>query len=138
MKLKRTRSFVCLCISTALCAPSLSYANNIELPDIGTVAGSTLTIDQELIYGDAYMRMLRSSKPIVNDPVINEYIDTLGHKLVANADDVKTPFTFFMIQIAISTHSPFSVATSRFTLACFFTHSQKVNWLPLLLTKLPT
>lgn len=98
MKLKRTRSFVCLCISTALCAPSLSYANNIELPDIGTVAGSTLTIDQELIYGDAYMRMLRSSKPIVNDPVINEYIDTLGHKLVANADDVKTPFTFFMIR----------------------------------------
>jgi len=99
MMLKRTRSLVCLCISAAICAPSLSYANNaIELPDIGTVAGSTLTIDQELIYGDAYMRMLRNSKPIINDPVLNEYIDTLGHKLVANADDVKTPFTFFMIR----------------------------------------
>ncbi len=99
MMLKRTRSLVCLCISTAVCLPSLSYANNtIELPDIGTVAGSTLTIDQELIYGDAYMRMLRNSKPIINDPVLNEYIDTLGHKLVANADDVKTPFTFFMIR----------------------------------------
>lgn len=44
------------------------------------------------------MRMLRSGKPIVNDPVINEYIDALGHRLVANANDVKTPFHFFMIR----------------------------------------
>ncbi|OEE50161.1 hypothetical protein A1QU_11945 [Vibrio anguillarum] len=98
MKFKRARSLLCLCITVAINAPSLSYADTIELPDIGTVAGSTLTIDQELIYGDAYMRMLRNSQPIVNDPVINEYIDSLGHKLVANANDVKTPFTFFMIR----------------------------------------
>ncbi|PRQ62224.1 hypothetical protein BWR16_11355 [Vibrio sp. V01_P9A10T6] len=98
MKFKRARSLLFLCITVAINAPSLSYADTIELPDIGTVAGSTLTIDQELIYGDAYMRMLRNSQPIVNDPVINEYIDSLGHKLVANANDVKTPFTFFMIR----------------------------------------
>ena len=95
--LKRTRSMVCLCIAAALSAPSIN-ANTLELPDIGTTASSTLTIDQELIYGDAYMRMLRSSQPIVNDPVLNEYISSLGHRLVANADDVKTPFTFFMIR----------------------------------------
>ena len=73
-------------------------ANSIDLPDIGTAASSTLTIDQELQYGDAYMRMLRNRAPIINDPVLNEYIDSLGHRLVANADDVKTPFTFFMIR----------------------------------------
>ncbi len=94
---KRTRSMVCLCVAAAISAPSVS-ANTLELPDIGTTASSTLTIDQELIYGDAYMRMLRSSQPIVNDPVLNEYISSLGHRLVANADDVKTPFTFFMIR----------------------------------------
>lgn len=98
MMFKRARSLLCLCIAAALNVPAISYADTIELPDIGTVAGSTLTIDQELIYGDAYMRMLRNSQPIVNDPVINEYIDNLGHKLVANANDVKTPFTFFMIR----------------------------------------
>ncbi len=92
--LKRTRSLVCLCIAAAISSPT-TYASNIDLPDIGTAAGSTLSIDQELIYGDAYMRMLRASKPIVNDPVINEYIDSLGHRLVANANDVKTPYHFF-------------------------------------------
>ncbi len=92
--LKRTRSLVCLCLAAALSTPAPIYANSLDLPDIGTAAGGTLTIDQELIYGDAYMRMLRSSSPIVSDPVINEYIDTLGHRLVANANDVKTPFHF--------------------------------------------
>ncbi len=73
--LKRTRSLVCLCLAAAISSPT-TYANSIDLPDIGTAAGGTLSIDQELIYGDAYMRMLRASKPIVNDPVINEYIDS--------------------------------------------------------------
>jgi predicted Zn-dependent protease len=95
---KRTRSIVCLCITAALSHTSPVLANSLDLPDIGTTASSTLTIDQELRYGDAYMRMLRSSQPIVNDPVLNEYIDSLGHRLVANANDVKTPFTFFMIR----------------------------------------
>ncbi|MFA0570057.1 MAG: M48 family metallopeptidase [Vibrio gallaecicus] len=96
--LKRTRSIVCLCIATALSTPISTNANSLDLPDIGTAAGGTLTIDQELVYGDAYMRIIRGSQPIVNDPVLNEYISNLGHRLVANANDVKTPFEFFMIR----------------------------------------
>lgn len=97
--LKRTRSLLALSLAVALTTSSLpAMANSLNLPDIGTAASGTLTIDQELVYGDAYMRMLRNQAPIVNDPVLNEYIDSLGHRLVANADDVKTPFTFFMIR----------------------------------------
>ncbi|QFT10509.1 M48 family metallopeptidase [Vibrio sp. THAF190c] len=95
---KRARSIACLCIATTLGNPLLAQANSLDLPDIGTAAGGTLTIDQELIYGDAYMRIIRSSQPVVNDPVLNQYIDSLGHRLVANANDVKTPFNFFMIR----------------------------------------
>lgn len=95
---KRMRSLVCLSVAAALIAPTPVLANSLDLPDIGTTASGTLTIAQEMQYGDAYMRMLRNSQPIVNDPVLNEYIDSLGHRLVANASDVKTPFTFFMIR----------------------------------------
>ncbi|MGL4192641.1 MAG: beta-barrel assembly-enhancing protease [Vibrio sp.] len=97
MKLFPTRTVLCLCIAAHSCF-TLAQTESIELPDIGTVAGATLTIDQELIYGDAYMRMLRNSQPVINDPLLNQYIDNLGHRLVANANDVKTPFTFFMIR----------------------------------------
>ncbi|GLQ75176.1 beta-barrel assembly-enhancing protease [Vibrio penaeicida] len=95
---KFTRSTLYLSMAALLSQPTLAQNSGYELPDIGTAAASTLTIDQESLYGDAYMRMLRRSQPIVNDPVLNEYISTIGHQLVANANDVKTPFNFFLIQ----------------------------------------
>ncbi|WP_117235348.1 tetratricopeptide repeat protein [Vibrio maerlii] len=98
MNFKRLRSIACLTAATTLAASFPATANTFDLPDIGTAAGGTLTIDQELVYGDAYMRMIRASQPLVNDPVLNTYISNLGHRLVANADDVKTPFHFFMVR----------------------------------------
>lgn len=71
------------------------YAN---LPEIGTAAAATLSINKEIEYGDAYMRMLRASMPIVNDPLLSEYISALGVRLLSKANDVKTPFTFFLVQ----------------------------------------
>ena len=99
MFVKRTRSLLCVCIAASLSftAPQMSLAQGNDLPDIGTVAGATLSIDQELLYGDAYMRMIRANQPVINDPVLSEYVDTLGHRLVAHADNVKTPFHFFLI-----------------------------------------
>ncbi len=95
--MKFTRSALALLLS-ASCVLSAFAANTLDLPDIGTVAGATLSIDQERQYGDAYMRMLRSNQPLIEDPVLTEYISSLGHKLVANASDVKTPFTFILIR----------------------------------------
>jgi predicted Zn-dependent protease len=98
--LKCRRSLIALCIAAAVVVSPATSASTAELdlPDIGTAAAGTLTIDQELIYGDAYMRMLRASKPVIHDPLLSEYVQTLGHTLVANANDVKTPFNFFMIR----------------------------------------
>ena len=74
-----------------------SFANT-ELPDLGTAAANTLSIDKELKYGDAYMRVIRSSAPMLYDPVLEQYITELGNKLVAHATGVKTPFTFFLLR----------------------------------------
>ncbi len=69
-----------------------------NLPDIGTTAGSTLSINQELQMGDFYVRQLRSSAPLIQDPLLNQYINTLGQRLVAHAYSVRTPFHFYLIQ----------------------------------------
>lgn len=74
------------------------YANNISLPDIGTAAASTLSIGQELEMGDYYMRMLRASAPIINDPVLNQYINEIGKKLVSKSESVQTPFHFYIMR----------------------------------------
>ncbi|WP_082768825.1 beta-barrel assembly-enhancing protease [Paraglaciecola hydrolytica] len=68
-----------------------------ELPEIGVVASSAISLDKEMLIGDALMRQLRSQAPVINDPLLDEYIQDLGNRLVAQADDVKFPFTFFLL-----------------------------------------
>ena len=36
-----------------------SFANN-DLPDLGTAAVNTFSLEKEMVYGDAYMRVIRS------------------------------------------------------------------------------
>lgn len=68
-----------------------------SLPDIGTVGASALTIEQEKEYGWAFRLMINQNLPIIHDPVLSLYIDELGQNLVSNADSVKLPFNFFLI-----------------------------------------
>ncbi len=82
--------------------PLLSSAQTIsdnknQLPEIGVVASDALTIDKEKLLGEAIMKQLRGQAPIVSDPVLQEYIQDLGNRLVVHADNTKFPFTFFII-----------------------------------------
>lgn len=67
------------------------------LPDIGTSAGATLSIAQEVTMGDFYIRQMRASIPLIYDPLLTQYINQLGHRLVANANSVRTPFHFYLV-----------------------------------------
>ena len=69
-----------------------------SLPDIGTTASSALTINQELIMGDYYLRQIRNGAPLIYDPLLTNYIDQLGQRLVKQASSVKTPFHFHLIR----------------------------------------
>ena len=95
--LKKTVAFV-LSTSLLLQNAPLVYADNINLPDIGTAAASTLSIGQEMEMGDYYMRLLRADAPIINDPVLNQYINDLGKKLVLKSESVQTPFHFYIMK----------------------------------------
>ncbi|HEX4503714.1 MAG TPA: beta-barrel assembly-enhancing protease [Scandinavium sp.] len=75
-----------------------AFADSADsLPDIGTTAGSTLSIGQEMQMGDYYVRQLRGSAPLINDPLLVQYINGLGMRLVSHANSVRTPFHFFLI-----------------------------------------
>ncbi|QDP01484.1 M48 family metalloprotease [Thalassotalea sp. PS06] len=91
-------------IASALMAMALSGAGNSlaqdnknQLPEIGTSAVSTLSLDKERNIGDAMMRQVRASMPLIQDPVLIEYINHLGNSLVRNADDVNYQFDFFLV-----------------------------------------
>ena len=94
------KSVLAALIPTLLLTPAPSVRADVSdnLPDMGTTAGSTLSINQELQIGDFYVRQLRASAPLINDPLLNQYINELGQRLVAHANSVRTPFHFFLIQ----------------------------------------
>jgi len=91
------KALLSLSIVTAMpIAATTNYSN--DLPELGTVASSSLTIEKEVRIGKAYMMQLRGQLPIIYDPLIDEYINDVGLSLVAQADDVKTQFEFFMVE----------------------------------------
>lgn len=92
---------LCLCVlsvhAVSQSASRFSENNRNQLPEIGVVASDSLTIDKEKLIGDIIMRQMRGQAPLIQDPVLQEYIQGIGNRLVIHADNTKFPFQFFMI-----------------------------------------
>ena len=73
-------------------------SNRNKLPEIGSAGISVLSIDKERQIGGEMMRQIRATQPILNDPVLTEYINDLGNRMVRNAKDVNYSFEFFIIR----------------------------------------
>jgi predicted Zn-dependent protease len=70
-----------------------------DLPDIGSPASSTLTIDDEFRIGLQVMRQLRDEGQIIEDPEATEYLQALGSRIVAQATgDSAQRFSFFFVR----------------------------------------
>lgn len=48
--------------------------------------------------GDFYVRQLRASAPLIHDPLLTQYINQLGNRLVASAYSVRMPFHFYLVR----------------------------------------
>ena len=71
------------------------FANNITLPDIGDSAGS-ISPAEEYRTGEAVIRNIRRAGGVLDDPLIQAYLNELGYRLIAPAE-TQQPFHFFLI-----------------------------------------
>jgi predicted Zn-dependent protease len=70
-----------------------------DLPDIGSPASSSLSLDDEYHIGLQVMRQLRDEGQILEDPEAAEYLQALGSRIVAQATgDSAQRFSFFFVQ----------------------------------------
>lgn len=69
-----------------------------QLPEMGTAAQATLSVDDENRIGRMVMRELRESGAILEDPEIDEYIQSLGLRLSSLAQDGSRDFNFFVVR----------------------------------------
>lgn len=86
-----------LIIAAALEIGAATAAAEIRLPDIGDPSGSVISPDQERALGERLMRRLHQDLLIMDDPLLQSYIDALGARLVTFSDRPEQPFTFFIV-----------------------------------------
>ena len=81
----------------ALPGPLFASEVQDQLPELGTAAQQTLSIEDEYRIGRMVMRGLRESGRIVEDPEINEYIQSLGLRLSSLTNQGNRDFNFFLV-----------------------------------------
>ncbi|VAW87834.1 Exported zinc metalloprotease YfgC precursor [hydrothermal vent metagenome] len=68
----------------------------IDLPHLGDASGTIISPEEERRLGEAFMRELRRSVKIVDDTESNEYLQSLGQRIVSHAN-YRGAFTFFLV-----------------------------------------
>ncbi|WP_313434889.1 M48 family metalloprotease [Stenotrophomonas sp.] len=83
-------------VTLALAMP-LAQAQE-KLPDIGSSAGELLTPARQAEYGAMMLRELRNYGYLLDDPLVNEWLQTMGTRLGSNSDQPRQPYTFFVMK----------------------------------------
>ncbi len=68
------------------------------LPDMGSSAGTLITPAQERIFGERTRRQLRQFGLLLEDPLLDEWLQDMAHALVAASDKPQQDFTFFLVK----------------------------------------
>ena len=73
-------------------------AENQSLPELGSASGSFMTPAEEKRLGQAFMRSVKSSQKMLDEPFAREYIEKLGKTLAKATDNNSAQhFNFFIL-----------------------------------------
>ena len=97
--LNRLRAAVAA-VAVGACLP-LSSGAQVQLPDFGDTASVTLSPAEERELGALIMRQVRATLPIIEDAEVEEYVQSLGYKLVSSGSGATTDFYFFVISVPV-------------------------------------
>src|SRR5690606_14500939 len=78
------RRFVWLALIAGLLLVQPSTAN--DLPKLGDSTSGVISSEQEHRLGRAWLRQLRAQAPVIQDPMIHEYLYNLVYRLASNSD----------------------------------------------------
>jgi beta-barrel assembly-enhancing protease len=86
----------------ALITAGLAFAapaqDDIRLPDLGSSANALISPQEAQDYGASMLRQMRALNMVLDDPLLDDYINDLGYRLVANCDKPKDHFAFFIVK----------------------------------------
>ena len=79
-------------------AAFVAPAQDNRLPDIGSSANELLNPARQAEYGSMMLSQLRHYGYVLDDPLIDGWLQSVGHRLASASDKPQQPFTFFMLK----------------------------------------
>lgn len=89
---------IALLTAALACACGLAVAQDSRLPDIGSSAGELITPAKEAEYGAMLLAQLRHYDFLLEDPLVDSWLDTLGQRISGASDDPRRSYTYFMLR----------------------------------------
>lgn len=86
-----------LSVATVVFTVGADANEEIRLPDMGSPADAVLSRTDEARLGRQIMVSIRASGQVIEDPLMDEYINNLGRRIAAHVNDHNQKFTFFVI-----------------------------------------
>jgi predicted Zn-dependent protease len=87
---------------TALLAAGLTCVaeaqQDVRLPDLGSSANALISPQEANDYGAAMLHQMRALDLVVDDPLLDDYINDLGFRLASSSDKPKDHFAFFIVK----------------------------------------
>jgi len=94
---RRSTRITPLILAAALSvAPATVAADPFALPDFGSSADSVMSRTEQRDLGQEFMKWVRKTLPVSEDPLLTDYVETLGNQLVA-ASNHAGQYRFFLI-----------------------------------------
>ncbi|WP_114239418.1 M48 family metalloprotease [Dyella sp. C9] len=96
-RLSRNRLLTALlCAGLTLAPQAGAQDRDVRLPDLGSSANALISPQEAQDYGAAMLRQMRALDMVVDDPMLDDYINDLGYRLVAGSEKPKDHFQFFI------------------------------------------
>jgi predicted Zn-dependent protease len=80
-----------------LASVTQATAQRLDLPDFGSSADLVMSSAEERRLGKAFMRSVRENLPVLDDPLLTDYLESLGSKLFAASGTGAGRYSFFFI-----------------------------------------
>jgi predicted Zn-dependent protease len=88
-----------LAVTLALALPAAAQQADVRLPSLGSSADTVISPQEARQYGAQFLRELRAAHLVLDDPQVDQYMDTLGYRLASVSSDPTQHYTFTLIDV---------------------------------------
>lgn len=81
----------------ALVTGAAGAQDHVRLPDLGGSAQAVLSPQEAKQYGASMLHQMRAMNMVLDDPLVHDYLNDVGYRLVAHSDKPTQTFTFFVV-----------------------------------------